>query len=87
MRMIVFWRITIMAGIPRIFRMLAKLEIPQFLRFLIPIRFAISGADALPGEIVTAFKEKFNIILLQGYGLTEAAPVVSLNPPQKQKRP
>jgi long-chain acyl-CoA synthetase len=84
-RLIFLWRITIIVGIPRIFRMISKVNIPKFLLFFSPIRLAISGADALAPEIIRVFKKKFNITLLQGYGLTEAAPVVSLNPLHKQK--
>lgn len=84
-RMIFLKRITIIIGIPRVFRMLSKGNIPKFMLPFSPVRFAISGSDALAPELVTAFKEKFNVTLLQGYGLTEAAPVVSLNPLNRQK--
>ncbi|MBI4551983.1 MAG: long-chain fatty acid--CoA ligase [Candidatus Latescibacteria bacterium] len=42
------------------------------------IRFFVSGAAALPVEIGQGF-ERLGIRLLQGYGLTEASPVVSVN--------
>lgn len=84
-RVIFFKRITILVGIPRIFRMFAKVGIPKIFLIFCPVRFAISGADALAPEIITAFKDKFNLTLLQGYGLTEASPVVCLNPLNKQK--
>lgn len=84
-RFIFFKRITILVGIPRIFRMFAKITIPRIFLIFCPVRFAISGADALAPEIITAFKDKFNITLVQGYGLTEASPVVCLNPLKRQK--
>ena len=42
------------------------------------IRFFISGAAALPPEVAQGF-ERLGMVILQGYGLTEASPVVSVN--------
>lgn len=44
------------------------------------LRLAISGGAALPVEIFRQAKEKFNFPLIEGYGLSEASPVVTLNP-------
>ncbi len=52
---------------------------------LATIEFAISGGEALPMSVHAAFKERFNVDILQGYGMTEAAPVVSLNVPWAHK--
>jgi len=41
---------------------------------------AISGGEPLPAEVRDRFKELFGLELLEGYGLTEASPVVSVNP-------
>ncbi len=40
------------------------------------LRFAISGASAIDGEVVRGFNN-FGILCVQGYGLTETAPVLS----------
>ncbi len=42
------------------------------------LRIAVSGAAALDGEVVTGF-DKIGFRLLQGYGLTEASPVIATN--------
>jgi len=44
---------------------------------LSPIEVAISGGAGLPGETREAFARKSNAILAEGYGLTEASPVVT----------
>ncbi len=51
------------------------------------IRFAISGGEPLPEATFNAYEERFRLRLLEGYGLTETAPVTHWSTPQlfKQK--
>jgi long-chain acyl-CoA synthetase len=44
------------------------------------VRFFVSGAAPLSLQTIEAFSKRYKGPLLEGYGLTEAAPVVSLNP-------
>ena len=48
------------------------------------VRFMVSGGAALPQDIAE-FYGAFGIKLLQGYGLTETAPVISLNHPDRNR--
>jgi long-chain acyl-CoA synthetase len=43
------------------------------------VRMAVSGAAPLPAEVLEAFREKLGLTIWEGYGLTEAAPVVTTN--------
>lgn len=43
------------------------------------LRYAIAGAEKLRPAIAEAFKEKYGVDLLEGYGCTEMAPVISVN--------
>jgi acyl-[acyl-carrier-protein]-phospholipid O-acyltransferase/long-chain-fatty-acid--[acyl-carrier-protein] ligase len=45
------------------------------------LRFALAGAEKLRTQIAEGFKEKYGLDLLEGYGCTELAPVVSANVP------
>ncbi len=54
-----------------------KCQPEQFAR----LRLAIVGAERLREPIASAFKEKFGIELIEGYGCTEMAPVVAVNVP------
>jgi acyl-[acyl-carrier-protein]-phospholipid O-acyltransferase/long-chain-fatty-acid--[acyl-carrier-protein] ligase len=46
----------------------------------------VTGAEKLPSDLATAFEERFQIPVLQGYGLTETSPVVSVNLPGASHR-
>lgn len=69
---------TILPAIPQLFRTLAHAQLPPNL----PLRLCVSGAAPLPVEILKEFNARFPIPLLEGYGLSEASPVVSMNPIQ-----
>ena len=45
------------------------------------LRYAVVGAEKLREPIASAFKEKYGLDLLEGYGCTEMAPAVALNAP------
>ncbi len=48
------------------------------------LRFAVSGGAALPKEIGEFF-EAAGVLLIEGYGLTETSPVISVNPQEKPR--
>lgn len=45
------------------------------------LEYAVAGGEALPDAAFHQFQERFGVEILQGYGMSEAAPVVSLNVP------
>ena len=62
-----------------LFRVLAQLPAGVEL----PLRLCVSGAGPLPAEILRSFNERHpKIPLIEGYGLSEASPVVAVNPIQ-----
>jgi len=73
---IILHHATILPAVPQLFRTLAHDAVPANL----PLRLCISGAAPLPVEILQEFSRRFPIPLLEGYGLSEASPVVSFNP-------
>jgi long-chain acyl-CoA synthetase len=70
------FRATAMSGVPTMFVYL--LNYPEAGRYdTTSMRVWGSGAAPLPVELVEPFERKFGGKLMEGYGLTEAAPVVS----------
>ena len=45
------------------------------------LRYAIAGAEKLRPALAQAFREKYGIDLLEGYGCTEMAPAIAVNVP------
>ena len=50
------------------------------------IRYAVSGAMNLPPELVAEWEEASGGFMVEGYGLTECAPLVSCNPLNDTRR-
>lgn len=69
-------RATLLPAVPQFFRALAHSSTPVDL----PLRVCISGGAPLPAETLREFAARFPIPLLEGYGLSEASPVVSFTP-------
>ena len=91
---------TAFIGVPRLFQMLQGTIERQAARADTPgetlaekaravmggeIRVLVSGGAPLSDAIYDGF-QKFGMTLYQGYGMTETAPVLSVNPYQKSKR-
>jgi long-chain acyl-CoA synthetase len=67
---------TILPAIPQFFRSMAHAPVTVPLS----LRMAISGAAPLPVQVLQEFAAKFPFPLIEGYGLSEASPVVTKNP-------
>jgi long-chain acyl-CoA synthetase len=70
---------TIFPGVPQYF--LAINNYPEVRKFGVDsIRLCISGSAPLPVEVLETFEKLTHSTLIEGYGLTEAAPSTHMNP-------
>ena len=76
-------RATILPAVPAFYRMLLAAPLPTPL----PIRIFICGSAPLPMQTLKEFEDKYKVPLLEGYGLSEASPVVSKNPLKGVRKP
>jgi long-chain acyl-CoA synthetase len=70
---------TVMPGVPTLFN--AMMNHPKLGSFdLSSLKFCLSGGAALPLEVKQRFEHLTGCNLVEGYGLSEASPVVTANP-------
>ncbi|SFV39092.1 long-chain acyl-CoA synthetase [Hyphomicrobium facile] len=74
-------RPTVLPAVPTIFT--AMLNYPQFKSYDVSsLRFCISGGAPLPMEVKLKFEAVSGAKVVEGYGLSEASPVLTCNPVQ-----
>ncbi|WP_287584211.1 AMP-binding protein, partial [Candidatus Borrarchaeum sp.] len=78
------YKLTFMPGVPTMY--IALLNYPELEKYdLSSVRFMLSGGAPLPVQLMKEFSEKTGCNLLEGYGLTEAAPVTHTSPVARKK--
>jgi len=80
-------RATIFIGIPHLYDVLAQRGFPWWVRRILRLRLCISGSAPLSAATLRAFEKRVRIPLLEGYGLSETSPVVSINPLDGVRKP
>jgi long-chain acyl-CoA synthetase len=71
-------RVTIFEGVPTMY--IALLNHPAVDQYdLSSLRVGISGGAAIPAEVLDEFEQKFGIVILEGYGLSETASTATFN--------
>lgn len=79
LRAIARHRVTLFAGVPSMYAVLAGTPRPDgdFTAW----RLCISGGAPLPVTVAEAFEARYGLPIYEGYGPTECAPVLTVNPP------
>ncbi|MGH9305833.1 MAG: AMP-binding protein [Acidimicrobiales bacterium] len=77
--------VTILAGVPSMFESLSASDLPGDV--FSGLRAVISGASALDRHSAETFRERFGHVIVEGYGLTEASPVVTSCIPGEELQP
>lgn len=69
-------QVTLLAGAPPMWQRWSKANAPD--DSLASVRYAASGAAALPLGVFETIRDRYGVEVTQGYGLTETSPVVTL---------
>jgi long-chain acyl-CoA synthetase len=77
---------TIFAGVPTMYNFLYQYEGGSAEDFR-TLRLCISGGSSMPVALLKNFEQKFNVIVSEGYGLSEASPVTCFNPLDRPRKP
>ncbi len=79
-------KVDLFAGVPTMY--FALLHFPEAANFdLSSLKYCLSGGAAMPVEVMNAFDKKYDVNILEGYGLSETSPVASFNVLDRPKKP
>ncbi len=77
---------TMSAGVPTIWNDLLQYSEDKELD-LSSIRMIVAGGSAVPRKLIEAFKVRYGVRLLQGWGMTETSPLCALSTPPRGSDP
>jgi fatty-acyl-CoA synthase len=78
------YRVNFFSGVPTVFSGLNA--VPVGASVLRSLEYALCGAAPMPPEVFREFEQRTGLRILEGYGLTEAACVSSVNPADGERR-
>ncbi len=73
--------VTVFAGVPTMYWGLLNYKEDKFdyEKISSNLRMAASGGAALPVQVLHDFQDRFNVPILEGYGMSEGSPIVTFN--------
>lgn len=78
------YRPTALAAIPSMYNALLSAKSATADHFK-SCKYIVSGSEPLPDSVFNGFRERFNVTINEGYGLTETSPVVNWCRPQEYR--
>jgi len=79
-------KITFICAVPRLY--LGMMFYEGAVNFDVSsLNLCITGGAAMPADFIPVFEKQFGVNIVQGYGLTEASPVCSLNMLDRPQKP
>lgn len=81
--------VTVFAGVPTMYWALLNTEVEgvDLDGLAKTLRLAVSGGAALPVQVLKEFEQRFEVPILEGYGLSETSPVASFNHLDRERKP
>ncbi len=77
--------ITVFAGVPTMYTYM--LNAPDTDKYDVSsLRVCLSGGAAIPVQVLKGFEEKFDVTILEGFGLSETSPIAIFNKSKEQRK-
>ncbi|HEX4247061.1 MAG TPA: AMP-binding protein [Pseudonocardia sp.] len=70
-------RVTVLAGVPSMYRAMLELPAQRLRDALVSVRLCTAGGAPLAPDLLHGFRETTGLDLFEGYGLTETGPVLT----------
>ncbi len=82
-------RVTVFAGVPTMYWGLLNYTDPKFDYDSISknLKICLSGGASLPVKVLEDFEKRFNVPVMEGYGMSEGSPVVTFNQLEIGRKP
>lgn len=82
-------KVTVFAGVPTMYWGLLNYKEEKFdyQSIAAQLRIAVSGGASLPVQVLKDFEARFNVPIIEGYGMSEGSPVVTFNHPDRPRKP
>ncbi len=81
------YKVTILMGVPAMYNyVFYSIDSSAVDKEKLKLRIAFCGAAPLSVELIKGFKEKFNVEIIEGYGLTEVTGLSTVNPPLGKRK-
>ncbi len=79
--------VTILMGVPAMYNyVFYSVDAGAVDKTKLKLRIAFCGAAPLSVELIKGFKQKFNVEIIEGYGLTEVTGLSTVNPPLGKRK-
>lgn len=72
--------------VPTILSILLESESQSYAEVNRCLKYIGTASAPCPPDLINKFEEKFNVLVVEGYGLTETTCGITLNPPTKEER-
>jgi long-chain acyl-CoA synthetase len=82
-------KVTIFAGVPTMYWGLLNYTDPKcdYNSIAATLKICLSGGASLPVKVLEDFEKRFNVPIMEGYGMSEGSPVVTFNQLNIGKKP
>lgn len=82
-------KVTIFAGVPTMYWGLLHYEEagPNYKAIAKQLKICVSGGASLPVQVLQDFEKRFNVPIIEGYGMSEGSPVVTFNQVEVGRKP